>query len=282
MDTSRDDVSIAIRSAFLQKGAQQRFSLVVLVLICIIFLFIEAFENKPLNYIRSLVKDAIYRGSVIVSIPAKIFSSSFDRAQHHLNLNENYNNLKIENDKLKNKVSNHEFLMMENTQLRKLIDEQVVSDFDLVSARVLIDKKSPYLNSFIINIGKNKSILNGMSVLDRENFIGRIVDVNFFSSRVLLITDLNSKIPVILEPSGQHAILSGRNDKLPNLEYLPENYVIENGDKVFTSGKEGIFLPGIPIGEVKIENGIANVLLFSDLNQITFVNVNLNYQDNNN
>ena len=64
MDTSRDDVSIAIRSAFLQKGAQQRFSLVVLVLICIIFLFIEAFENKPLNYIRSLVKDAIYRGSV--------------------------------------------------------------------------------------------------------------------------------------------------------------------------------------------------------------------------
>ena len=282
MDTSRDDVSIAIRSAFLQKGAQQRFSLVVLILICIIFLFIEAFENKPLNYIRSLVKDAIYRGSVIVSIPAKIFSSSFDRAQHHLNLNENYNNLKIENDKLKNKVSNHEFLMMENTQLRKLIDEQVVSDFDLVSARVLIDKKSPYLNSFIINIGKNKSILNGMSVLDRENFIGRIVDVNFFSSRVLLITDLNSKIPVIIEPSGQHAILSGRNDKLPNLEYLPENYVIENGDKVFTSGKEGIFLPGIPIGEVKIENGIANVLLFSDLNQITFVNVNLNYQDNNN
>ena len=282
MDTSRDDVSIAIRSAFLQKGAQQRFSLVVLILICIIFLFIEAFENKPLNYIRSIVKDAIYRGSVVVSIPAKIFSSSLDGAQHHLNLNENYNNLKIENDKLKNKVSNHDFLMMENTQLRKLIDEQVVSDFDLVSARVLIDKKSPYLNSFIINIGKNKSILNGMSVLDRENFIGRIVDVNFFSSRVLLITDLNSKIPVIIEPSGQHAILSGRNDKLPDLEYLPENYVIENGDKVFTSGKEGIFLPGIPIGEVKIENGTTNVLLFSDLNQITFVNVNLNYQDNNN
>ena len=98
------------------------------------------------------------------------FSSSFDRAQHHLNLNENYNNLKIENDKLKNKVSNHEFLMMENTQLRKLIDEQVVSDFDLVSARVLIDKKSPYLNSFIINIGKNKSGRNIMKIL--ANLIG--------------------------------------------------------------------------------------------------------------
>tara|TARA_B100000029_G_C17460747_1_gene918434 strand:+ start:141 stop:989 length:849 start_codon:yes stop_codon:yes gene_type:complete len=282
MDTSRDDVSIAIRSAFLQKGAQQRFSLVVLVLVCIIFLFVETFESKPLNYLRSIVKDIIYRGSVVVSTPAKFFDNSFKGVQHHLNLNENYEELKLENDKLKSKVSSHEFLMMENTQLRKLIDEQVVSDFDLVSARVLIDKKSPYLNSFIINIGKNKSILNGMSVLDGQNFIGRTVDVNFFSSRVLLITDLNSKIPVIIEPSGQHAILSGRNDKLPSLEYLPENYRIESGDKVYTSGKEGIFSPGIPIGEVKIENGKKNVLLFSNLDQITFVNVNLNYQENNN
>ena len=61
----------------------------------------------------------------------------------------------------------------------------------------MLDKQSPYLNSFIINIGSNKNIKNGMAVLDGKNFIGRIVDVNFFSSRVLLVSDLNSKIPVI-------------------------------------------------------------------------------------
>ena len=73
---------------------------------------------------------------------------------------------------------------MENTQLRKLIDEPSVLVSNLVSARVIFDKQSPYLNSFVINTGSNKGIKNGMAVLDGENFIGRVVDVNFFSSRV--------------------------------------------------------------------------------------------------
>ena len=121
----------------------------------------------------------------------------------------------------------------------------------------------------------NKKIKNGLAVLDGKNFIGRIVDTNYFSSRVLLVSDLNSKIPVMIEPSGQHAILSGRGNKLPMLEYLSDNRSIEDGNKIYTSGQEGIFLPGIPIGEVKKDKDKVNVLLFSDLKQITFVNINL-------
>ena len=141
----------------------------------------------------------------------------------------------------------------------------------------MLDKQSPYLNSFIINIGSNKDIKNGMAVLDGANFIGRIVDVNFFSSRVLLVSDLNSKIPVITEPSAHHGILSGHGKNKPTLEYLPENHNIQHGDKVYTSGKEGIFPTGIPIGEVKIENGIIKVSLFSDLSQVSFININMGY-----
>ena len=170
---------------------------------------------------------------------------------------------------------------MENTQLRKLIEEQIASSSNLVSARVMLDKQSPYLNSFVINIGSNKGIKNGMAALDGKNFIGRIVDVNFFSSRVLLISDLNSKIPVLIEPSAYHAILSGHGRNKPTLEYLPEKHTIQNGDKVYTSGKGGIFSPGIPVGEVKIENNIIKVLLFSDLSQITFININLEDLDKN-
>ena len=139
----------------------------------------------------------------------------------------------------------------------------------------MLDKTSPYLNSFIINTGSNKNIKNGMAVLDGKNFIGRIVDVNFFSSRVLLVSDLNSRIPVIIEPSASHAILNGRGKNEPTLEYLPENHNVKDGDKVYTSGKEGIFTPGIPIGEVKFNNDLIQVLLFSDLSQITFININL-------
>ena len=212
---------------------------------------------------------------MVVSAPSKIFSNVTSATSEHLNLYTNYNKLKEENEVLKNNISKNDYLELENIQLRKLIDEQTSSSSNFVSARVMLDKQSPYLNSFIINIGSNKNIKNGMAVKDGENFIGRIVDVNFFSSRVLLITDLNSKIPIISEPTMYHAILSGHGKNQPTLEYLPESHKIQNGDKVYTSGKEGIFSPGIPIGEVKIEDKVVKVILFSDISQITFVNIDL-------
>jgi len=274
METSREDVGIVIRSAFLAKGSKQRFSLFVLVILSVAFLFVETIETKPLNYVRAFIKDTIYRGSLVVSLPSKGFGSFTNYINEHANLYENYRELKEENTELRDNISKTDFLELENTQLRKLIDEQVSSPSNLISARVMIDKQSPYLNSFIINVGSNKNVKNGMAALDGTNFIGRIVDVNFFSSRVLLVSDLNSKIPVITEPSAHHAILSGHGLSEPTLEYLPENHNIEDGDKVYTSGKAGIFSPGIPIGMVKIENEITKVLLFSDLSQITFININ--------
>ena len=275
METSREDFGIAIRSAFIAKGTKQRFSLFVLIILSIIFLFVETIETKPLNYLRSFIKDTIYRGSLVVSIPFKSFGNVAEYIDEHINLYSNYSELKIENDELKNNISKSDFLELENTQLSKLIEEQVSSSSNLVSARIMLDKQSPYLNSLIINIGSNKNIKNGMAVLDGKNFIGRIVDVNFFSSRVLLVSDLNSKIPIISAPSAHHAILTGHGENALSLEYLPETHNIKDGDKIYTSGKEGIFSPGIPIGVVKIENDIVAVSLFSELSQITFINVDL-------
>ena len=71
MDTSREDVGIAIRSAFLAKGTKQKFSLFALIILSIVFLFVETIDIKPLNYFRSFIKDAIYRGSLVVSAPSK-------------------------------------------------------------------------------------------------------------------------------------------------------------------------------------------------------------------
>jgi len=275
MDTSRDDVGISIRSAFLRKGTQQRFSLFALIVVSILLIFLERIETKPLNIIRSFIKDFVYRSAVVATYPTKIFSGSYSVVQEHLALHNNYNELKKENEKLKNDTSRTDFLELENTQLRKLINEQVESKTNLVSARVILDEQSPYLNSFVINIGVNKKIKNGMAALDGKNFIGRIVDVNYFSSRILLVTDLNSKIPVISEPSGNHAILSGHGDNKPTLQYLSENHQIQNDDKIYTSGKEGIFSPGIPVGIAKVEKGLVKVKLYSELSEITFVNIDL-------
>ena len=281
MDTSREDLGIVVRSAFLKRGTQQRFSLFVLVILSVLLIFLETIETKPLNVIRSFVKDVVYRSALIVSYPSKSFSNFYDFVEEHINLYSNYEELVKENDELKNNITKTDFLELENSQLRKLIEEQVESSSNLVSARVMLDKQSPYLNSFVINIGSNKNIKNGMAVLDGKNFIGRVVDVNYFSSRVLLVSDLNSKIPVLSEPSANHAVLSGHGTNEPTLEYLSENHTVQNGDKIYTSGKEGIFTTGIPVGEVKIEKDKIKVLLFSDLSQITFVNIILGESNKN-
>ena len=275
MDTSRDDVGIAIRSAFLKKGTQQRFSLFALIIVSVILIYLESIKAKPLEYVRSFIKDTIYRSSLVIASPIKGFSFITTSIKNHISVYEENTELKKENFKLKEKIYDPGYLILENEQLRKLLDEQIESSTNIISSRVILDKQSPYLNSFIINSGSNRKIKNGMAVLDGKNFIGRVVDVNFFSSRVLLISDLNSKIPVISEPSGNHAILSGHGTEEPTLIYLPENHGIQNEDKIYTSGKEGIFKPGIPIGSSKIEKDKIKVLLFSDLSQITFVNINL-------
>ena len=151
METSREDVGITIRSAFLRKQTQQRFSLFVLIVFSIILLYVETIETKPLNYLRSFIKDVIYRGSVVSSYPTRGFKSVFNSVENHLNLfNENMK-LKEENVKLKEQIYDPDFLIFENKRLRQLLDEQITSSANLVSARVIIDKQSPYLNSFIIN-----------------------------------------------------------------------------------------------------------------------------------
>ena len=275
METSREDFGIAVRSAFLRKETKQRFSLFLLVIASLVLLFFDSLESKPISFVRSFVKDTIYRGSLITSSPIKGAKYVTTKVSGHLKLFQKYSKLQEDYSQLKNEISKSEFLELENTQLRKLINEQIESNSNLVSSRVMLDKQSPYLNSYVLNSGSNKKIKKGMAVLDGKNFIGRIVDVNFFSSRVLLVTDLNSKIPVVIQPSGHHAILSGHNIKEPTLEYLPEDHKISNKDKVYTSGKEGIFSPGIPIGEAKVNVDKVSVLLFSDLTQITFVNIDL-------
>ena len=122
MDTSREDFGIAIRSAFLAKGSKQKFSLFVLIILSIIFIYVETIEARPLNYLRSFFKDTIYRGALVVSAPSKNINNFADFVQEHVHLYDDYSKLKKENNELKNKISETRFLELENNQLRKLIE----------------------------------------------------------------------------------------------------------------------------------------------------------------
>ncbi len=274
MSTSRDDFGIAIRSALLQRGARQKFSLFVLILVSAFIFFLDISKLKPIEIARSIINDGVYRVSAISSSPLKFSAATKDFFIHHIFIYEENKKLKDELRELKSQDFQSRYLKTQNKKLKNIVQIEEQSPFTTVTAKIILDKNSPYLNSVVINKGSNSGIQLGMPVLSKGNLVGRIVEANYISSRILLLNDLNSRIPVLISPDGSQAILTGTGKKNPKLEYLPKEFEIADKDTVFTSGKDGIFYSGIAVGKpVLDEEEILTVELFSNPNQILFVNV---------
>jgi|TARA_Y100000992_G_scaffold62566_1_gene38383 rod shape-determining protein MreC len=271
MATSRDDFVIAIRSAFLKKGNQQRFSLIVLIFFSISLIVLSRLNVPAINYLKVSLNEIIYRASFVVSIPEQQLQNASIALKNHFKL---YEDLKITKKKIKElefEKYNSNYLSAENTRLRKLIDEYIVQSDELV-AKVLLDKNSPFLKSIIVNKGSKDGVKLGMAVLDNQYLIGKIVEVNYSTSRALLVSDLNSKIPISVEPGNFLSILSGTGKSYGKIQYTQQDFNFQESNVVYTSGSGGIFKSGIPIGKVKIEsNENIRVNFFSNLSQITFV-----------
>ena len=281
METSRDDFVIALRSAFLKKGTQQRFSLLSLISFSIILLILGSFNFKTINYVKVAIKEIVYRTSFIVSGPENFLKNNYLIVSNHLKLyQENKKNI-TELNYLRGKDLSQKINKLENIKYKKLIDDYFIGENETV-AKVLIDKQSPFLRSIIINKGSKNNIKLGMVVLDEGYLIGKIVEVNFFTSRILLISDINSKIPVSLQPGDIQAIMSGKDKQEGVLQYvrgknLPE---INEEIQVLTSGAGGLFKNGIPIGTIAIDDEIlANnkedkiVDFHRDFSQLKYVKV---------
>tara|TARA_Y100000996_G_scaffold381843_1_gene336634 strand:+ start:412 stop:1245 length:834 start_codon:yes stop_codon:yes gene_type:complete len=269
MEASRDDFVIAIRSAFIQRGNKQRFSLIFLIILSIVFLILGRFNLSAINYIKISINELVYRSSFIVSVPENYIKKTYINIQDHFTYYDEYLKLKKENIELKTTVENTNFITSENERLKKIIDDYIIVSDEII-AKVLIDKQSPFLRSMIINKGSKNNIKLGMAVLDGEFLVGKVVEVNFTTSRVLLLSDLNSKIPVTIEPEGYQSILSGTGKNNGIIQYSKEEIFLKEGSSVFTSGSGALFKSGIPIG--KITNKI-KVDYFSDFSQLKFVKV---------
>jgi rod shape-determining protein MreC len=278
MSVSRDDFSIAFRSALLQRGGAQKFSILSLIFLAIFIFFLDVYGFTVIQKARNIINDVIFRVSYIASSPSRFLPNVSKVLTNHFNL-------KDENVKLKKAIENYksldlnlEYLTNENKNLRKILDAgNIDGNTDIVLAKVLIDRNSPFLKSIIINKGTRSGIKKGMPVTQDSYLIGRIVETNYLSSRILLLTDLNSRIPVSLGPNNIQAILTGSATKNPKLEYLPEDFEFLNEVTVFASGKDNIFIPGTPIGKTIANSGKYKneVKLFVDPNQLSFVTVNL-------
>ena len=223
MSVSREDFSIAFRSALLKRGGAQKFSVLSLIFLALVIFFLDIYGAKFTKPVRGFLNDVVYRLTYLASAPTRFFPQVGKDLSSYINVVEENTKLKEEIERYKLMELNVEFLSDENKNLQKILETEYFNKnlSNVVLAKVLVDKNSPFLKSIIINKGTKAGILKGMPVTKNEYLIGRVVETNYFSSRVLLLNDLNSRIPVSLD-QGAQAILSGSGFNNPVLEFFPE------------------------------------------------------------
>jgi rod shape-determining protein MreC len=182
--------------------------------------------------------------------------------------------LRAENERLKRWREVALRLDNENAQLRALMRLSDQTRIPAVTSRVVSDPGGPFVRAIILDSGKGKGVVRFQPVVDPAGVVGRVVTVGQHSSRALLLTDLNSRVPVYIRRTGDRAILLGDNSDRPRLSYLPMETSIEVGDEVLTSGDGGIFPAKLPVGVVDyVDGGTVRVKLAADLSRLDFVNV---------
>ena len=273
MALGRDEFVTALRSAFFKKKDKQKFSLITLIFLSILIIILSNLNFKLIQDIRIGINEVIYRSSYFVSIPENKLGELKIKLSEHMTLYDDYKSIKKELEDLKQNKLSADYLKLENEKLRSLINENVSSNEIL--AKVITDKDSPFLKSVILNRGSKDKVKLGMAIMENSNLVGQIIEVNFTNSRALLLSDLNSKIPVIVQPPSIQAVSSGTGKDYGIIEFTKDDikYDLSEQDRIiYTSGLGGMFKSGIPIGRIYKDSG-NKIIFFSDFSQLDYVKI---------
>ena len=276
MASSRDDFIIAIRSAFLKKSTQQKFSLLTLVFISIFIIFLSSLDFRIIRYLKIGISEVVYRSSFVVSIPENFIKNTFYEIKDYTTFFYEYRKKDDELEELRSNYISNEIIQFENKELKELINDYISSS-NKILAKIIVDHKSPFLKSIIINKGSKDNIKIGTNIYDQSYLVGRVIEVNYKTSRVLLLSDLNSNVPVTIAPQNIQAIITGSGKNYAQIKYIKEGLLdnFTDDNLVFTSGTGAIFKSGVPIGKLrKLENDTKLgfiVEFYSDFSQLKYV-----------
>lgn len=257
----------------------RRFSLLALIVLSFLLIMTNKDEGSYSYRVKMAITDFVTPVVEIVTIPIDAFVRFNTSVGDYFFVYEKNAALSEENEKLKRHLSYVSQVMSENYKLYELLNFIEDSGYDYVSARVVGDASGPFVRSVLINAGSKDGIKKGQAVINEEGLVGRVIEVGKRSSRVLLITDINSRIPVVTNVSREHSILAGNNNEYPGLKYLANDTKVLEGEYVVTSGDGDIFPPGLKVGATfKASSGGFSVKPHVGLNRLEFVSV-LYYKD---
>ena len=252
----------------------QRFAFVLLAAAAVALMLANKSSTGPIERFRTVVIDAASPVLEVLSQPAITFSRVMEEGRFLIHLHDENARLREENARLKHWRAAALHLQQEHAGLVSLLNARGDPSSTFVSARVIGDSGGPFVRTILLNAGSRDGVAKGQAAINGDGLVGRVAEVGRRSSRILLLTDLNSRVPAILVPSRDHGVLEGDNSNALRLSYLPAGVQMNTGDRVVTSGHGGVFPPELPIGVVtSVSDGVAFVQPFVQFHRLDYVRI---------
>lgn len=246
----------------------------LLVLMLLGLFFLWRIDSPRVERFRAILVDSVVPGFDWALVPVTKVATMIDGFQSYNALYEQNRQLRDELRQMKAWKEAAVQLEQQNAKLLALNNVKLDPKLSSVSGVVLADSGSPFRQSVLINVGSRDGIMDGWATMDGLGLVGRISGVGNKTSRVILLTDTNSRLPVSVQPSGQRALLSGDNTAVPPLEFLESEEDVRPGDRVVSSGDGGVFPAGLLVGQVEAApDGRLRVRLAADYQRLDFLRV---------
>ena len=253
----------------------------IFILLSFVIFFLDRGDNKYLKNIRYAINDTIIYSSVILKSPFNFILETSKSVTNFFQKDNQINENKLIS--LENKVgrlkNENISISLQLKNLKKISGEELYK-YETIQAKVLLYKSNILHETIIINKGKNDGIKVGDPLIKNNILVGKILKTNFNTSHGILITNLNSRIPVRIGKNNYKAIVVGnpKSEKQLNLEFLPKEFTFEDGDYIYTTSINNIMPEGILVGQIKLRNDddfVAEPLYdFSQLDYLTVVKFN--------
>jgi rod shape-determining protein MreC len=249
-----------------------RYSFVVFLAAALALLIVGRVQPRAVEGARAHAIDTLAPVMDAIARPMNLAGNLITDARNYVSLRAENERLRAANAQLKDWQNAAANLQKENHDLRDLLRFKTEPSLAYISARVIADTGGAFARGLIVTAGKLDGVREGMAAMTGDGLIGRVVEAGDWSSRVVLITDLNSRIPVTVAGSEERAILAGDNSSAPKLLFLPQDAILTPGASVVTSGHGGVFPPNLPVGTVvEGAHGAYSLAPAADLGRINYV-----------
>jgi len=261
-----------MRLAVPAKVLLQRFAFLFLVLAAFGIMLLSKAETIVVEKVSTVVVDVFAPIMDVLSRPAAAVNDAVKTVRGLADLRDENIRLTRENERLLIWQEAARRLASQNQALQSLLDFKPGPRSQSIATRVIADSGGAFVRSVVVNAGDRDGVRKGQAAVSGAGLAGRVAAAGYRSARILLITDINSRVPVLIESSRDRAILSGDNSGMPRLIFLPANASIKAGDRVVTSGHGGVFPPGLQVGQiVSSSDGVMRVKPNVSFDQLEFV-----------